>query len=147
MNEILDAILGFIEDVPPVLRILLTGIAIMLETSVSDWAYRPRRHGGVVLQYRSDDHCGVHFHRRSPWLTGALLGELLSVFGSGESLVRSSAEVGWVIRIGEDRWRKADRFVKKARRYCRLHFPLLARFSLRSSAHRGNVRLCVTEHL
>ncbi len=34
MNEILDAILGFIEDVPPVLRILLTGIAIMLETSV-----------------------------------------------------------------------------------------------------------------
>ena len=34
MNEILDSILGFIEDVPPVLRIVLTGIAIMLETSV-----------------------------------------------------------------------------------------------------------------
>jgi len=33
MNEILDSILNFVESVPPVLRILLAGVAVMLETS------------------------------------------------------------------------------------------------------------------
>ena len=33
MNEILDGILSFVEGVPPVLRILITGIFVMLETS------------------------------------------------------------------------------------------------------------------
>jgi len=34
MNEVLDAILTWVEDIPPVLRILVTGLAVLLETSI-----------------------------------------------------------------------------------------------------------------
>ena len=111
MNEILDAILGFIEDVPPVLRIVLTGIAIMLETSVLIGLIVP---GDTIVLVSSTGVTTVleFIFTVVAVIGGALLGSSFGfwigrIFGPK---LRSS----WLgVRIGEDRWRKADRFVKK----------------------------------
>ena len=34
MNEVLDAILSWVEGVPPVWRVLVSGVAVLLETSI-----------------------------------------------------------------------------------------------------------------
>ncbi len=111
MNEILDAILGFIEDVPPVLRILLTGIAIMLETSVLIGLIVP---GDTVVLFSSTGVTTIveFIFTVFAVVAGALLG---SSFGFWIGRIFGPKLRGsWLgIRIGEDRWRKADRFVKK----------------------------------
>jgi len=111
MNEILDAILGFIEDVPPVLRIVLTGIAIMLETSVLIGLIVP---GDTVVLFSSTGVTTIveFIFTVFAVVAGALLG---SSFGFWIGRIFGPKLRGsWLgIRIGEDRWRKADRFVKK----------------------------------
>jgi membrane protein DedA with SNARE-associated domain len=111
MNEILDAILGFIEDVPPVLRIVLTGIAIMLETSVLIGLIVP---GDTVVLFSSTGVTTVleFIFTVIAVVLGALLG---SSFGFWIGRIFGPKLRGsWLgLRIGEDRWRKADRFVKK----------------------------------
>ena len=111
MNEILDAILGFIEDVPPVLRILLTGIAIMLETSVLIGLIVP---GDTVVLFSSTGVTTIveFIFTVFAVVAGALVG---SSFGFWIGRIFGPKLRGsWLgIRIGEDRWRKADRFVKK----------------------------------
>ena len=111
MNEILDSILGFIEDVPPVLRIVLTGIAIMLETSVLIGLIVP---GDTVVLFSSTGVTTVleFILTVVAVVIGALLG---SSFGFWIGRIFGPKLRGsWLgHRIGEDRWRKADRFVKK----------------------------------
>ena len=111
MNEILDAILGFIEDVPPVLRVVLTGIAIMLETSVLIGLIVP---GDTIVLFSSTGVTTVleFIFTVVAVVIGALLG---SSFGFWIGRIFGPKLRGsWLgIRIGEDRWRKADRFVKK----------------------------------
>jgi len=111
MNEILDAILGFIEEVPPVLRIVLTAIAIMLETSVLIGLIVP---GDTVVLFSSTGVTTIveFIFTVFAVVAGALLG---SSFGFWIGRIFGPKLRGsWLgIRIGEDRWRKADRFVKK----------------------------------
>lgn len=111
MNEILDSILGFIEDVPPVVRIVLTGIAIMLETSVLIGLVVP---GDTVVLFSSTGVTNAieYIFTVVAVVLGALLGSSFGfwigrIFGPK---LRSS----WLgRRIGEERWHKADRFVKR----------------------------------
>ena len=111
MNEILDAILGFIEDVPPVLRVVLTGIAIMLETSVLIGLIVP---GDTIVLFSSTGVTTVleFIFTVVAVVVGALLG---SSFGFWIGRIFGPKLRGsWLgVRIGQDRWRKADRFVKK----------------------------------
>lgn len=111
MNEFLDTILGFIEDVPPVVRIVLTGIAIMLETSVLIGLVVP---GDTVVLFSSTGVTNAveYIFTVVAVVVGALLGSSFGfwigrIFGPK---LRSS----WLgRRIGEERWHKADRFVKR----------------------------------
>jgi membrane protein DedA with SNARE-associated domain len=111
MNEILDSILDFIEAVPPVLRILLTGVAIMLETSVLIGLIVP---GDTIVLVSSTGVTTVldFIFTVVAVVLGALAGSSFGfwigrIFGPK---LRSS----WLgTRVGEDRWRTADRFVKK----------------------------------
>jgi len=111
MNEILTNILDFVESVPPVLRILLAGFAIMLETSVLVGLIVP---GDTVVLVASTGVTTVlqFIFMVVAVVVGALIGESLGFllgrfFGPK---LRSS----WLgRRVGEDRWRKADRFVKR----------------------------------
>jgi len=111
MKEILDAILGFIEDVPPVLRIVLTGIGIMLETSVLIGLIVP---GDTIVLFSSTGVTTVleFIFTVVAVVTGSLLGSSFG-FWIGR-IFGPRLRAGWLgQRIGEDRWRKADRFVKK----------------------------------
>lgn len=111
MNEILDSILQFIEAVPPVLRILLTGVAIMLETSVLIGLVVP---GDTIVLVSSTGVTTVleFIFTVIAVVLGALAGSSFGfwigrIFGPR---LRSS----WLgTRVGDDRWRKADRFVKR----------------------------------
>lgn len=111
MNEILDSILDFIESVPPVLRIILTGIAIMLETSVLIGLIVP---GDTVVLFSSTGVTTVlqFIFTVVAVVVGALLG---SSFGFWIGRIFGPKLRGsWLgMRVGEDRWRKADRFVKR----------------------------------
>jgi membrane protein DedA with SNARE-associated domain len=111
MNEFLTNILDFVESVPPVLRILLAGFAIMLETSVLVGLIVP---GDTIVLVASTGVTTVlqFIFMVVSVVVGALIGESLGFllgrfFGPK---LRSS----WLgRRVGEERWRKADKFVKR----------------------------------
>jgi membrane-associated protein len=111
MNEILTNVLDFVENVPPVLRILLAGFAIMLETSVLVGLIVP---GDTVVLVASTGVTTVleFIFMVVAVVVGALIGESLGFllgrfFGPK---LRSS----WLgRRVGEERWHKADKFVKR----------------------------------
>ena len=111
MNEILDTILEFIESVPPVLRIIFTGVAIMLETSVLIGLIVP---GDTVVLFSSTGVTTVlqFIFTVVAVVAGALLG---SSFGFWIGRIFGPKLRGsWLgMRVGEDRWHKADRFVKR----------------------------------
>ena len=111
MNEILDSVLGFIEEVPPVLRVVLTGVAIMLETSVLIGLIVP---GDTIVLFSSTGVTTVleFIFTVVAVVVGALLGSSFG-FWIGR-LFGPKLRGSWLgDRIGEDRWRKADRFVKR----------------------------------
>jgi membrane-associated protein len=111
MNEILDTILSFVEGVPPVWRTLLAGFAVMLETSVLVGLIVP---GDTMVLVASTGVTTV-----VQWIfmviavvLGALLGESIG-FWLGR-IFGPKLRASWLgQRVGEDRWEKADRFVKK----------------------------------
>jgi membrane protein DedA with SNARE-associated domain len=111
MNEILTSILDFVESVPPVLRILLAGFAVMLETSVLVGLIVP---GDTIVLVSSTGVTTVlqFIFMVVSVVIGALLGESFG-FWLGRFFgpkLRSS----WLgQRVGEDRWNKADNFVKR----------------------------------
>jgi membrane-associated protein len=111
MNEFLDSILGFIEDVPPVVRIILTGIAIMLETSVLIGLVVP---GDTVVLFSSTGVTNAveYIFTVVAVVVGALLGSSFG-FWIGR-LFGPKLRSSWLgRRIGEERWHKADLFVKR----------------------------------
>ncbi len=111
MNEILTNILDYVEGVPPVLRTLLAGFAVMLETSALIGLIVP---GDTIVLVASTGVTTVlqFIFMVVSIVTGALIGESLG-FWLGRFFgpkLRSS----WLgRRIGEERWKKADRFVRR----------------------------------
>lgn len=111
MNEILTDILNFVESVPPGLRTLLTGVAIMLETSALIGLIVPG--DTIVLVSSTGVTTGLQFLLMVvAVVVGALVGESLGFWLGryfGPKLRQS-----WVgQRVGEERWKKADRFIKR----------------------------------
>ncbi|MBT5616913.1 MAG: DedA family protein [Microbacteriaceae bacterium] len=111
MNEILDGILSFVEGVPPVLRILITGIFVMLETSALIGLIVPG--DTVVLVSSTGVTSAIQFlFTIVAVVAGALVGESIG-FWLGR-IFGPKLRASWLGRqIGEDRWDKADRFVKR----------------------------------
>lgn len=111
MNEILTGILDFVEGVHPALRILLAGIAVMLETSVLVGLIVP---GDTIVLVSSTGVTTVlqFIFMVVAVVIGALIGESIGfALGRffGPKLRRS-----WLgRRVGDERWRRADRFVKR----------------------------------
>lgn len=111
LNEVLNAVLDFVEEVPPVLRILLAGVAIMLETSVLIGLIVP---GDTIVLVSSTGVTTVlqFILMVVAVVVGALVGESIG-FAIGR-FFGPKLRASWLGgRIGEDRWRKTDRLVKK----------------------------------
>lgn len=110
MNEVLDWALQTVQSVDPLLRNLLAGLAIMLETSLFVGLIMP---GDTVVLVAS---AGVHDLPDFFWLLGAvLLGSLIGesfgfwvgrLFGDK---IRAS-KLGQ--KIGEKNWQLADTFIE-----------------------------------
>lgn len=111
MNELLNSVLDFVENVPPVLRIVLAGLAIMLETSVLIGLIVP---GDTIVLVSSTGVTTVleFIFMVIAVVLGALVGESIG-FAIGR-FFGPKLRASWLgQRIGEDRWKKTDRLVKK----------------------------------
>lgn len=110
MNEILDWMLATVQSVDPLLRNLLAGLAIMLETSLFVGLVMP---GDTVVLVAST---GVQdlpdfFFLLGFVLAGSLVGESIG-FGVGRlfgARIRAS-KLGQ--KIGENNWKMADTFIE-----------------------------------
>lgn len=111
MNEVLDAILSWVEGVPPVWRVLVTGVAVLLETSILVGLVVP---GDTIVLVSST---GVrtlasYLFTVLAVVLGALAGESIG-FSLGR-LFGPRLRSSWLGRqVGEKRWAKADRFVQR----------------------------------
>ena len=111
MNEVLDAILSWVEGVPPVWRVLVTGVAVLLETSILVGLVVP---GDTIVLVSSTGVTTLasYLFTVLAVVLGALAGESIG-FSLGRRFgprLRSS----WLGRqVGEKRWAKADRFVQR----------------------------------
>lgn len=111
MNELLNSVLDFVENVPPVLRIVLAGLAIMLETSVLIGLIVP---GDTIVLVSSTGVTTVleFIFMVVAVVLGALVGESIG-FAIGR-FFGPKLRASWLgQRIGEQRWKKTDRLVKK----------------------------------
>jgi len=111
MNEILTDILDYVESVPPVLRIFLAGFAVMLETSVLLGLIVP---GDTIVLVSSTGVTTVlqFIFMVISIVIGALLGESFG-FWLGR-FFGPKLRASWLgRRVGEERWKKADKFVKR----------------------------------
>jgi membrane protein DedA with SNARE-associated domain len=111
MNEVLNAILDFVEGVPPVWRTLVAAVAIMLETSVLVGLIVP---GDTVVLVASTGVTTVlqYIFMVVAIVVGALVGESIG-FGLGR-IFGPKLRASWLgQKIGDERWEKADRFVKR----------------------------------
>lgn len=111
MNELLNSVLDFVENVPPVLRIVLAGLAIMLETSVLIGLIVP---GDTIVLVSSTGVTTVleFIFMAVAVVLGALVGESIG-FAIGR-FFGPKLRASWLgQRIGEERWKKTDRLVKK----------------------------------
>lgn len=111
MNDILSAILDFVEGVPPTLRILLAGLAVMLETTVMLGLIVP---GDTIVLVSST---GVtttlqFFLLVLTIVSGALIGESIG-FSLGRFFGPKLRQSWLGQKVGDERWHKADRFVKR----------------------------------
>jgi len=112
MNEVLDAILTWVEGIDPVLRILVTGIAVMLETSILVGLIVP---GDTIVLVSSTGVTTIltYLFTVLAAVLGALVGESIG-FSLGR-LFGPRLRSSWLgRRVGEQRWAKADRFVSAA---------------------------------
>lgn len=111
MNEVLNAILDFVEGVPPVWRTLVAGVAVMLETSVLLGLIVP---GDTIVLVSSTGVTTVlqYIFMAVAIVLGALVGESIG-FGLGR-IFGPKLRASWLgQKIGDERWEKADRFVKR----------------------------------
>jgi membrane protein DedA with SNARE-associated domain len=111
MNEVLDAILTWVEGIDPVLRILVTGLAVMLETSILVGLIVP---GDTIVLVSSTGVTTIitYLFTVLAAVLGALVGESIG-FSLGR-LFGPRLRSSWLgRRVGEQRWAKADRFVQR----------------------------------
>ena len=111
MNDILSAILDFVEGVPPTLRILLAGLAVMLETTVLLGLIVPG--DTVVLVSSTGVTTTLQFLLMVLTIvSGALIGESIG-FSLGRFFGPKLRQSWLGQKVGDERWHKADRFVKR----------------------------------
>lgn len=109
LNDLIDALIGAVQQIDPGLRILLAGLAIMLETTLLVGLVIP---GDTVLLVAATgvEGWGSWAALVGAGIGGALVGESLGyLIGRvlGEPLQRS-----WLgRRIGASRWRQAEHFL------------------------------------
>ncbi len=111
MNEVLDAILSWVEGVPPVWRVLVTGVAVLLETSILVGLVVP---GDTIVLVSSTGvtTLAAYLFTVLAVVLGALAGESIG-FSLGR-LFGPRLRSSWLGRqVGEKRWAKADRFVQR----------------------------------
>ncbi|MFP7760660.1 DedA family protein [Marisediminicola sp. LYQ134] len=109
MNDLLGTILDFVQDVDPVLRTLLAGIGIMLETSVLIGLVVPGD-SIVIVSATAVDGVLEYFALLIAVVVGALCGESIG-FALGRYFgprIRAS----WLgARIGEKNWVRAENYL------------------------------------
>lgn len=111
MNEIVSAVLEWVQSIDPVLRTVVAGIAIMLETSVLIGLIVP---GDtiVIAAATGVDSIPEGIVLALVVVVGALIGESIG-FGLGRWLgpkIRTS----WLgRRIGEQNWERAERYLRR----------------------------------
>ncbi|MDR9395929.1 DedA family protein [Pontimonas sp.] len=111
MNEAIDSFLGFIQDIDPVLRTVLAGVAIMLETSVLVGLIVP---GDTVVLVASTGVDGIleYLSLAVVIIAGALVGESIG-FAIGRYFGPKLRGGTLGARLGPERLAKADRFVDR----------------------------------
>jgi membrane-associated protein len=111
VNEILNWLIETVQSVDPVLRNLLAGLAIMLETSLFVGLIIP---GDTVVLVASTGVVDIldFFFLLGAVLLGSLLGETIGFFlGRFFGPRIRSSKLGQ--RLGEKNWELADRFVER----------------------------------
>lgn len=111
MNDILNWLIETVQSVDPVLRNLLAGLAIMLETSLFVGLIIP---GDTVVLVASTGVVDIldFFFLLGTVLLGSLLGETIGFFlGRFFGPRIRSSKLGQ--RLGEKNWELADRFVER----------------------------------
>lgn len=111
MNDILNWLIETVQSVDPVLRNLLAGLAIMLETSLFVGLIIP---GDTVVLVASTGVVDIldFFFLLGAVLLGSLLGETIGFFlGRFFGPRIRSSKLGQ--RLGEKNWELADRFVER----------------------------------
>lgn len=111
MNEAIDGFLGFLQDMDPVLRTLLAGLAIMLETSVLVGLIVP---GDTIVLVASVGVEGLieYFSLVGIVIGGALVGESIG-FAIGRYFGPKLRAGRLGQRLGPEKLERADRFVDR----------------------------------
>jgi len=111
MNEAIDGFLGFLQDMDPVLRTLLAGLAIMLETSVLVGLIVP---GDTIVLVASVGVQGLieYFSLVAIVIGGALVGESIG-FAIGRYFGPKLRAGRLGQRLGPEKLERADRFVDR----------------------------------
>ena len=111
MNEAIDGFLGFLQDMDPVLRTLLAGLAIMLETSVLVGLIVP---GDTIVLVASVGVQGLaeYFSLVAIVIAGALVGESIG-FAIGRYFGPKLRAGRLGQRLGPEKLERADRFVDR----------------------------------
>ena len=111
MNELLDGILDTVASVDPVLRTLLAGLGIMLETSVLIGLVVP---GDtiVIVAATAVDGTGEYFALALTVIAGALVGESIG-FALGRWFGPHIQHSRLGRRIGEHNWHRAQRYLAR----------------------------------
>lgn len=111
MVDALDAFLDFVLNMDPVLRTLLAGLAVMLETSAMIGLVVP---GDTIVLVSATGVDGIleYLALVVVIITGALIGESLG-FAIGRFFGPKLRAGRLGQRIGEDRFARADRFVDR----------------------------------
>ncbi|WP_350346839.1 DedA family protein [Agromyces sp. G08B096] len=111
MNDVLDWILDIVQSVDPVLRTLLAGLGIMLETSVLIGLVVP---GDTIVLVASTAIDGPveYFALVLTVITGALIGESIG-FALGRWFGPRIMHSRLGRRIGEEHWHRAQRYLDR----------------------------------
>jgi len=111
MNEILDWILDTVQSVDPVVRTLLAGVGIMLETSVLIGLVVPGDTIVLVAATGVED-LGQYFALVMTVIVGALAGESIG-FALGRWFGPHILHSRLGRRLGEDNWHRAQRYLDR----------------------------------
>ena len=112
MNEFLTWLLDAVQSVDPVVRTLLAGLAIMLETSVLIGLVRARRHGRDHRRDRGRDARWRASSSAIAVVIGALIGESIG-FWLGRFLGPKIHHSRLGRRIGDENWERSERYLRR----------------------------------